>query len=130
MLASAAKRRYEAFTPASVEPAMRDRAFFVEVAPQDDVDMRYLPPPIEKVVLKSKLGGDAATVVQPVDLQFEPVSFGNLLGAKTERNRALARYDSDSVGGLPAGDIVVAVVTPAGEHSCTLSRSAVVNLLR
>lgn len=129
-LASEAKRRYETFVTASVDPGMRERALFVEVAPQDDVDMRYLPPPIEKVVLKSKSGGDSATVVQPADLTLDQVSFGNLLGAKTERNRGLARFDGASVASMPAGDILVAVVTPAGEHTCTVNRGAVMSLLR
>lgn len=118
-MAMEAKRLYKKFTLANVTDDMRQPAFVVQVEPikpSSSGKTISVAAPIDHIVLKSKVKGDAT--VQPETVDREPVEWSNLLGGKIEANRAVATFDLGAVKELPAGDFDVVVISTAGERRC------------
>jgi hypothetical protein len=113
MLAANGKRLYKPLALDTVPDELRSPSIVVTVDPYDPSAAF-----IEHVVLKSKEQPDV--VLQPVNIEKEPVEWSNMLGGKAERNRAIATFDPARVKDLPAGDVDVVVVTPKGERRCKI----------
>jgi hypothetical protein len=119
VLAARGKRTYKRVTLENLPGDLRTPAIFVTVEPDTPSRTKKevaMPAPIEHIVLKSKANSEA--VAQPMHIDMEPVEFSNLLGAKLQSTRAIARFDIAAVKELPPGDFDVVVVSTAGERRC------------
>ena len=125
-MAAEAKRLYKPFAVSDVPDGIRsgENAYVVVVpaAPRNSTNPTKVSVSslIERVVLKSKSVESA--VVQPIDFASEPVSWGNLMGATVEGNRAYATFSTASIRELPPGDFDVVVITKHGERRCKVGQ--------
>jgi hypothetical protein len=58
--------------------------------------------------------------VKPTEFKTEPVEWPNIAGRTLQGNRARAKFQIGQMMELTAGELEVAVVTPAGERACIL----------
>lgn len=117
--ASQGKRLYKPLTIDAVTEEMRAPGIFVTVEPNRPSSSGKtvsVAAVIEQIVLKSKARPDV--VIQPENLETEPVEWTNLVGGKVEGNRAVARFPLDAVREMPAGDFDVVIVAAEGERRC------------
>jgi hypothetical protein len=120
MMAAEAKRLYRPFAPGDVPEEVRaGQTVYVAALPAQPTnssDSIHVAPPIERIVLKSKV--NAAAVVQPRHLEVTPVQWSNLLGGKVDGTTALATFAAAEVRELPAGEFDMVLITTAGERRC------------
>lgn len=118
LMAAEAKRLYKRLTIADIGSDQRTDVVSLMIEPERPSSGRNsisVAAPIEHVVLKGK-----SSIVQPIRMDTEPLTWSNLFGGKVENNRAIATFNYADVAGMPAGEIEIAVVTTRGERKCKI----------
>jgi hypothetical protein len=120
--AAHAKRLYRSFGVDDATAEMRDAsAIFVIAtprAPQRSQNTYDVASPIQHIVLKARTSTDR--VAQPLEMEIEPVEWGNLMGATVRGTSAVATFAAADVRALPPGDVEIVLVTEAGERRCRI----------
>ena len=124
LLAAEAKRFYKPFTAAQVPQDLKvtEAVMTAEPAPPElSSTMRgsiSVAAPIELLVIKA--WPNRKLVVKPAAFTTEAIEWPNVSGQTVRGNRARARFRLGEIAELPPGDLELAVVTPAGERTCTV----------
>lgn len=124
LLSAAARRFYKPFTAAEVPEDLKTAGVFMTAEPSEPYVSSSkrgsisVAAPIELVVIKA--WPNRKLFVKPTELKTEPVEWPNIAGRTLQGNRALAKFQIGQMMELTAGELEVAVVTPAGERTCIL----------
>lgn len=122
LLSAAARRFYKPFDPSQVPATLRTVAVYMTAEPSEPYVSSTtqgsvsVAAPIELMVIKA--WPNRNLVVKPHEFTTEPVEWPNIAGQTLRGTRGRARFELGQISDLTAGDLEVAVVTPAGEHSC------------
>jgi hypothetical protein len=125
LLAAAAKRFYKPFALEQVPDDLKTLDTIVTAEPSQPYESSTMrgsisvAAPIELIVVKA--WPNRKLVVTPAEFTTEPVEWPNVAGQTLRGNRARARFRTGEILELPPGDLEIAVVTPAGERTCSIA---------